>query len=101
MPNETQTVTRRHHTARGLIATALAAATAAGPLLALPRGASAQDKPAAARKGVVAEEPNKVRGDEITPAQKAAVEKGLEWLARRQNETSGVGGGFGGYSKQP
>src|SRR5881394_3534388 len=28
--------------------------------------------------------PNQVRGDEITPKQKAAVEKGLVWLANHQ-----------------
>src|SRR5687768_16833141 len=98
MPSEDNILTRRSMT-RGLVATALAVATVAGPLLALPRVAAAQEKPAPAKKGGLAAEPNKVRGDEITPAQKAAVEKGLDWLARRQNEAGGFGGaGFGGYS---
>src|SRR3982750_1626476 len=32
----------------------------------------------------IAAQPNKVRGDEITDRQKAAVAKGLEWLAKKQ-----------------
>ena len=42
--------------------------------------------------GKLAEQPNQVRGDEITPAQRAAVERGLEWLARRQKPDGSFGG---------
>ena len=45
-------------------------------------GAFAQLKPAAkTNKDGLALNPNQVRGDEITPAQEAAVAKGLAWLA--------------------
>jgi hypothetical protein len=36
--------------------------------------------------------PNEVRGDEITPQQQAAVEKGLAWLSRHQGGAPGVAG---------
>ncbi len=36
--------------------------------------------------------PNQVRGDEITPAQQAAVEKGLAWLASHQGKDGSFGG---------
>src|SRR3982751_3150784 len=39
-------------------------------------------KPAAAPRAV-AKNPNQVKGDEITPAQKQAVDKGLAWLSKR------------------
>jgi hypothetical protein len=39
----------------------------------------------AAQKKVIADEPNKVRGDEITERQRAAVERGLAWLAKLPN----------------
>lgn len=42
----------------------------------------------------IAPQPNQVRGDEITPECKAAVERGLEWLARRQAQ-GGSAGAFG------
>jgi hypothetical protein len=41
---------------------------------------NAAEKP----KNGLAEQPNKVRGDEINEKQRAAVAKGLAWLARRQ-----------------
>ena len=37
-------------------------------------------------------QPNAVRGDEITPKQKAAVEKGLIWLANHQGKEGSYGG---------
>ena len=37
-------------------------------------------------------EPNQVRGDEITPAQQAAVERGLAWLASHQGKDGSFGG---------
>src|SRR5580700_7083892 len=40
----------------------------------------------------LAARPNAVRGDEITPAQQACVNKGLEWLASQQGEDGGYGG---------
>src|SRR5687767_1367250 len=66
--------------------------------------APAQERPArpgapAARPappGGIALEPNQVRGDEITPAQKATVERGLAWLATRQGPDGGYAGEGGG-----
>ncbi len=51
--------------------------------------ARAQEKPkekenAAAKKIGIAAQPNQVRGDEITPAAQAAIEKGLAFLSSRQ-----------------
>lgn len=49
----------------------------------------------------IAERPNQVVGDEITPAQQEAVRRGLEWLAKQQqrNGSFGQGGeGFGAVS---
>lgn len=49
----------------------------------------------------VAPQPNQVTGEEITPAQKEAVRRGLEWLAKQQqaNGQFGQGGeGFGAVS---
>jgi prenyltransferase beta subunit len=57
------------------------ATTTAAPLT-LPAPAHAQD-PAAATA------PTAVRGDEITPAQQAAVKNGLNWLATRQGKDGG------------
>src|SRR5688572_14798064 len=57
------------------------------------RGASAAAQ--RARPGGIAAEPNQVRGDEITPAQKAAVERGLAWLASRQARDGGYAGDDG------
>jgi prenyltransferase beta subunit len=49
-----------------------------------------------ARPGGIAAEPNQVRGDEITAQQKAAVERGLAWLAARQGKDGGYAGEDGG-----
>ena len=43
--------------------------------------------------------PNEVRGDELTDAQRAAVEKGLAWLAKRQNNDGGYAGGVYGAGR--
>src|SRR5580704_831443 len=43
-------------------------------------------------KSTLAKTPAQVRGDEITPAQQAAVEKGLAWLARQQARDGSYGG---------
>jgi len=39
----------------------------------------------------IAERPNQVRGDEITPAQQASVERGLAWLASQQRPDGSFG----------
>jgi hypothetical protein len=41
----------------------------------------------------IAAQPNQVRGDEITPAQRVAVEKGLNWLATHQAKDGGFSAG--------
>lgn len=58
--------------------------------------ALAQEKTSKKVEGI-ALNPNQVRGDEITPECKAAVEKGLAWLASRQTREGGFSGmqGFG------
>jgi hypothetical protein len=40
----------------------------------------------------LADQPNQVRGDEITPQQQAAVERGLAWLASHQGKDGSYGG---------
>ncbi len=68
---------------------ALAAALAASPALAAdPRTPS----------GALSDQPNKVRGDEITAAQKVAVEKGLGWLATRQSGTNFSQSGYSNHA---
>jgi hypothetical protein len=47
---------------------------------------------AASPSSTLAARPNAVRGDEINPAQRACVGKGLEWLAEQQGEDGGFGG---------
>ncbi len=41
----------------------------------------------------VAERPNQVTGEELTPEATAAIEKGLKWLASRQQKDGSFGGG--------
>src|SRR6476619_1325548 len=48
-------------------------------------------------RGGLAATPNQVRGDEITPSQQQAVEKGLAWLAAKQSRDGSYGGQAGGY----
>lgn len=51
-------------------------------------------------KGGIAAEPNKVRGDELTDAQRRCVEKGLAWLAKRQGNDGSFASEVQGYSNQ-
>jgi hypothetical protein len=44
----------------------------------------------------IAQQPNQVRGDEITPEQQAAVAKGLAYLAAKQQHNGGFGASYGG-----
>lgn len=71
-----------------LYAAATAAAILLGPALPL----AAQDPPGPADAPVPSGR-EQVRGDEITPESRAAVEKGLEWLASRQEADGSFGGG--------
>lgn len=73
------------------------AASIAAVGLGLVASAPAQDKP---KKTTLADEANKVIGNEINDKQKKAVEKGLAWLAKRQGEVGnftqqGYSGGVG------
>ncbi|HWE93479.1 MAG TPA: prenyltransferase/squalene oxidase repeat-containing protein [Tepidisphaeraceae bacterium] len=79
-----------------LTALALAAALAIPQALA---PSSAQAAPPA-RPGPkdIADRPSQVRGDEITPAQQVAVEKGLAWLAKKQSGDGSFNTGMQGYS---
>ena len=52
---------------------------------------SAQSRRGSARQPQMGERPGVVRGDEITPAQQAAVARGLERLASRQNRDGSFG----------
>jgi hypothetical protein len=74
------------------------ALVAAIGLLVAPLGAAAPKAPGASPK--MGERPNEVRGDEITPQLKEAVERGLESLSRRQNASGGYGYGSG-YGSGP
>ena len=84
---------QRSHGRGALLRVALCASLAA------PGAALAADakEPVPVRPEGIAERPNQVRGDEITPECKAAVEKGLAWLAGRQTHEGGFAGmqGFG------
>lgn len=53
------------------------------------RGLSADGGSAA----VVADRPNQVTGEELTPEATAAIERGLKWLAARQQKDGSFGGG--------
>jgi prenyltransferase beta subunit len=66
----------------------VAASTAAGQ----PRSSRTKDPKPAPKLA----EPNQVRGDEITPAQQAAVERGLAWLASHQGKDGSFGGNGAG-----
>jgi hypothetical protein len=64
---------------------------------ALPQGALAQEAGSAKpRAEGLAAQPNIVRGDELNERQKAAVERGLAWLAQKQAQDGGFAGH--GYS---
>ncbi len=73
--------------ARALLAAVIAINTLAPPAL-------AQDKPQPPASAD-ATKLNPVRGDEITPAQEAAVAKGLAWLAQAQARDGAYGQGGG------
>lgn len=64
----------------------------------LPLAAAPAPAPEGAGASKVGLRPNAVRGDEINPEQRAAVEKGLAWLAARQsnNGSFGMGAAYGG-----
>ncbi|HEX8911546.1 MAG TPA: hypothetical protein VF796_04230, partial [Humisphaera sp.] len=75
--------------ARGLYALAAAAGVAAVVSAAAPLPAQDGPKPAGDKpKRTIADEANKVIGDEINDKQKASVEKGLAWLSKRRKETT-------------
>jgi hypothetical protein len=61
-------------------------------------GPPAPAKKTAPAARAVAKNPNQVKGDEITPAQKQAVDKGLAWLAKRLQENGSLNAGVAGYS---
>ena len=99
-PTPTTTPVRTRLIGAALAGALLAASVPAAPALAQPRrGGGAAAGPAAKPEGIAAE-PNVVRGDEITPAQKRSVERGLEWLARRQSQDGSFTTGMQGYSNQ-
>jgi hypothetical protein len=91
MGSKISTSTRR---SRGLLAAALVAMGAmSAAWWAMPTVSA--DPPAAGTGSSVpdlAKNPNAVRGDEITPDQQRAVERGLAWLARRQPAGNGAAG---------
>src|SRR5438874_1084715 len=65
--------------------------------IAAPHFVLAADNPTPPRRhGGLADRPNQVRGDELTPETQAAIEKGLAWLSRRQNGAPNAP--FAGYS---
>ncbi len=95
---DTTTATRPRRAPRALLTLALAGVTAFSPIA---PAAMAQDQPKGdddANAAGLAQQPNKVRGDEITPEQKQKVEKGLEWLAKRQAGDGSFNTGMNGYS---
>src|SRR5688572_21228977 len=63
-------------------------------LAAAPSLSWAQAKPAEAKRLGIAAQPNQVRGDEITPATQAAIDKGLAWLAAAQSKAGGERGSW-------
>jgi hypothetical protein len=58
---------------------------------------AAPDAGSAKPEGLAAE-PNKVRGDELTPRQQQAVERGLAWLANKQTGDGSYSSATQGYS---
>src|SRR5687768_2629679 len=83
----------------------LCAVLAAGPFAApaadaAPAPAPAgRERPRRVNPGGIADQPNVVRGDEITEGQRAAVARGLQWLQEHQAPNGGFGGTpYGGNS---
>ena len=74
-----------------------AAQAAAEPAGAEPAGAEPAAPAPAADDGTLSDEPNMVRGDEITDEQKLAVEKGLAWLATRYGDGRQLDPALRGY----
>ncbi len=85
-------MTMMHRILIGLLALAVLAppAAAAGPGLAQKRGKKTADSG-------MALVPNQVRGDELTPEVRTAVEAGLQWLAGRQTREGAFGASGSGY----
>src|SRR5215213_2151220 len=79
-----QMTNRTRSTRETLIAAAVAAAMTLAPAALAQQGGN---KPAA--DTTLASNPNAVRGDELNERQKAAVEKGLAWLAQKQAQDAG------------
>jgi hypothetical protein len=79
---------------RGILAFALM-----GSILFTTTSLPAQLRSKTDGEAILADRPNQVRGDEITPEQQDAVAKGLAWLASRQG-SDGSFGGAGGYGAQ-
>src|SRR6476646_3451852 len=96
-----KTLSRRYARFRPLATGALIAAFAL-PGLSVCSFAAEEGPPAPAKKVPVprgiAKNPNQVKGDEITPAQKQAVDKGLAWLSKRLQEHGSLNSGVAGYS---
>jgi squalene cyclase len=67
-------------------------------VIVLLAGLSGQAVAQRAGERALAEQPNQVRGDEITEAQAAAVERGLNWLASRQQADGSFGGENGKHA---
>lgn len=71
---------------RHRLTSSLACLVAAAPLVAMAQEAPRPNIPAG-----MAERPNQVRGDELTPEAQAAIDRGLEWLAKRQKPDGSFG----------
>jgi prenyltransferase beta subunit len=100
-PHRRQTPQQRRRLTRGVLAGVLLTAAAWSMAWWAQPAASADpptpgmaDNSGDSNSALKLDRPNVARGDEITPAQKRAVERGLAWLARRQPP----GGGAAGYS---
>lgn len=84
--------TSLQRTATLILAGALSAGAAA------PFAFAADNAPPARKHGTLSDRPNQVRGDELTPDAQAAIDKGLAWLARRQQNSGAPNAPFAGYS---
>jgi hypothetical protein len=78
---------KKHPRVRKTALTILASAFVVSPVMAAERKTEKPD---------IAARPNQVRGDEITPEQQQAVEKGLTYLASRQSRNGSYGSTYGG-----
>ncbi len=82
----------RRTVAVSVVGAAIAAFGGAFSLQGAEPNQSALVVPTSATTLTTLSKPSSVRGDEITPAQKQTVAKGLEWLAEQQGEDGGYGG---------